>query len=112
MGKIIPFKAKQSAEEKPLREKMRSNPDDLETLAKLLILKIQEGKFDPKSDYAEGILGKTKRSYPPLTYMLREIYDKQAAFFEVIKENHGSIENLINQNTEMIRLSLVCAVGK
>ena len=57
MAKIIPFKQKPlSSEEKSLREKLQSNPDDLETLGKLLILKIHEGKFDPDGDYAKGIL--------------------------------------------------------
>ncbi|MBI4698059.1 MAG: hypothetical protein HY758_03905 [Nitrospirae bacterium] len=56
MGKIIPFKANQSSEEKAFRKKLQTSPDDLETLTKLLILKIREGKFDPKSDYAKGII--------------------------------------------------------
>ena len=56
MTKLIPFKQKLSSVEKVLQEQLQANPEDIATLGKLLILKIQEGKFDPDSDYAKGIL--------------------------------------------------------
>ncbi|MBI4824883.1 MAG: hypothetical protein HY807_00470 [Nitrospirae bacterium] len=62
----------------------------------ILLRKIQE-----KSDIIRGIKSISAKC-DMLMYMHREIYDKQAAFFEVMKENHGSIENLISQNTEKI----------
>lgn len=43
MGKIVPFKQK-------------TLPDNLASLGEILKLKIQEGKFDPTSDYAKEIL--------------------------------------------------------
>lgn len=36
MGKLIPFKQKQSSEEKVLRKRLQTNPDDLEIWGKLL----------------------------------------------------------------------------
>jgi len=62
----------------------------------VLINKIQE-----KSDIIR-VLKSLSAKNDMQTYMLREIYDKQAAIFEVMKENQDSVEHLINQNTEKI----------
>lgn len=63
---------------------------------KILINKIQE-----KSDIIKGIKSISAKC-DMLMYMHREIYDKQAAIFETMKENQSSFESLINQNTEKI----------
>jgi len=64
-------------------------------------LQILLNKIQEKSDIIKGIKSISAKC-DMLMYMHREVYDKQAAIFEVIKENHGSIEDLINQNTEKI----------
>ena len=57
MGKVVPFKRKPaSPEEESLRQRLQTNPDDLEALTELFLMKVEQGQFDPTSDYARGIL--------------------------------------------------------
>ena len=57
MGNIVPFKQKKmSPVEQAIRERLHTYPDNLNTLCDLLILKVQEGGFSSKSDYAKKIL--------------------------------------------------------
>jgi hypothetical protein len=66
--------------------------DQLQTL----LNKIQE-----KSDINRRITSISAKC-DMLMYMHREVYDKQAAILETIKENQDSIGHLINQNTDKI----------
>lgn len=62
----------------------------------ILLKKIQE-----KSDIIQGIKSISAKC-DMLMYMHREVYDKQAAILDTLKDNQGAVEDLLNRNSDRI----------